>query len=347
MAKYNAFFLSLMNYVYNKLTKFYRSPMALRYPSVIKIEVTTHCNLRCPLCFKGAGMMTRPQGHMNMSVFKKVIDQAGGHCTEVTLTNFGENFLNNNIYEMISYAKAKHIKNVSTFSNFLTVSRQNIAEIVSSGLDEIVISLDGIDQGTYEKFRVGGNVNTVINNLKLLIEEKKKRGSKKPFVEVQCLLTKDTEGKIGKINSFLTDLGPDSVAFKALFLYIRDFNRLTKNDLDKAYRFLPKQEQLRVYKLDNNRINWRWPINVKSCIDPWRSITVTWDGKIIPCCFDWDAEYSMGDITKEHFSQIWNGAKYRKLRSDFLSGNLELCKNCPESVFDKFFMKPEKFIYKK
>lgn len=329
---------SPINLLYNKLIKLYRSDIALRYPAVIKIEVTTDCNLRCPLCFRGAGMMTRKQGRMPFAVFKKVIDEAGKHCTEATLTNLGENFLNQEIYQMIRYAKAKGVKNVSTFSNLLTVSEANIKEIVDSGLDEIIISIDGMDQATYEKFRVGGNFSKVIDNLKFLVEEKKRKNSRKPAIEVQCLLTKDTEKNLPGIYKFLSSLGTDRVAFKALFLYIRDFNHLTRADLENAYRFLPIQDGLRVYRIENDKISWRFPCKAISCMDLWRSITVTWDGKIIPCCFDWDAEYVLGDITEESFARIWNGSNYRKLRSDFLKENVGICKNCPALIFDKFYI---------
>jgi len=288
--------------------------------------------------------MTRKHGGMSFSVFKKVIDEAARHCTEVTLTNFGENFLNKEIYQMIRYAKSKGVKNVSTFSNFLTVSEANIKEIVDSGLDEIVISIDGMDQATYEKFRVGGNFTKVIDNMRFLVEEKKRKSSRKPIIEVQCLLTKDTERNLSGIYKFLSSLGTDRVAFKALFLYIRDFQHITEADLENAYRFLPQQEELRVYALEHDTMSWRFNCNVNSCTDLWRSITLTWDGKIIPCCFDWDAEYILGDITEESFARIWNGPNYRKLRIDFLKGNFNLCRNCPASVFNKFYINIEKYF---
>jgi len=330
-----------VNYAVRRLKIFYKTPYAPQYPHVIKVEPSTYCNLKCPLCITGNGTLNREKGNMSFETFKKIVDEAGRNCTEIQLSNFGENFLNKDIFKMIEYARQSGIRNVSTFSNFLPLSADDIENIVKSGLTEIVISIDGIKQEVYEKYRIGGDLEIVLNNVRKLVEIKKVRKSSIPFIKVQCILTRDTENDVKNIKSFLSRLGVNRVNFKSLFLYERDFNKVSNENIEKYNKFLPGREDFRVYAINNGKLRWRFNPSRKRCIAPWVSAEFTWDGKVLPCCFDWHADYVMGDITKSHFSEIWNGVNFLEFRRSLLKKEVNLCKNCPEAFFDfnnKFYL---------
>ena len=70
------------------------------------------------------------------------------------------------------------------------------------------------------------------------------------------------------------------------------------------------------------------------CFALWRTSVITWDGKVVPCCFDKDAEYTLGILNGNKFSDIWRSDEYQKFRSSVLADRkqISMCTNCTEGL---------------
>jgi radical SAM protein with 4Fe4S-binding SPASM domain len=292
-------------------------------PVSISIEPTTSCNLRCPECPSGLRSFTRPTGMLSEKLYRQIIDELAGTLTYLTFYFQGEPFLNPQFLDMVRYASAKGIYTAtSTNGHYL---RDEVAQrTVESGLDRLIISIDGTTQDTYESYRVGGSLEKVIDGTKKIIEWKKKLKSKTPHVVFQFLVVAPNEHQIPEVYTIAKTLGVDQVVLKTAQIY--DF----KNGSD----LIPTQSQYSrynkntdgTYSIKNSMDNHCWKM--------WHSCVVTWDGKVVPCCFDKDAHFVLGDLTQNSFHEIWNGVKYQQFRQTLLRSRneIEICKNCTEGT---------------
>lgn len=292
-------------------------------PVSISIEPTTSCNLRCPECPSGLRSFTRPTGMLEQPLYRSIIDQLAPTLSYLTFYFQGEPFLNNSFLEMVGYASAKRIYTAtSTNAHYL---KDDIARrTVESGLDRIIISIDGTTQDTYQSYRVGGSLEKVIEGTENILKWKKQLRSKTPHVIFQFLVVGPNEHQIPEVYALAKKLGVDQVVLKTAQIY----------DYHNGSSLIPKQEKYARYrnngdgtfslknKLDNN------------CWKMWHSCVITWDGKVVPCCFDKDAHFVLGDLTKNSFQEIWRSEKYNHFRSTLLRdrSEIEICKNCTEGT---------------
>ena len=313
------------------LFKIYSSYYFSRYTGIVKhwgnpftisIEPTTSCNLRCPECPSGLRKFTRKTGSLSLELYRQVIGQLHPDLFYLILYFQGEPYLNPLFFQMVEEAKKKKIYTAtSTNAHFLT---ENLArKTVESGLDRIIISLDGLDQATYEKYRVGGSVDKVIEGTRNLVKWKKELKSRTPYIILQFIVFSTNEHQVAELKKWAGDLGVDRLEFKSAQVYHYEEGNplIPENDLFSRY----KKKNDGSYIIDN-------PLN-NHCRRMWRGCVITWDGLVVPCCFDKDADHRLGDLKKQSFSEIWNGKAYDDFRKKLFSArrDIEICKNCTES----------------
>jgi radical SAM protein with 4Fe4S-binding SPASM domain len=222
---------------------------------------------------------------------------------------------------MTEYARKKKIyTTTSTNAHFLT---DNLArKTVESGLDRIIISLDGLDQDTYEKYRIGGSVEKVLEGTRNLVKWKKELKSFKPFIILQFIVFSTNEHQVPALKQLARDLGVDKLEIKTAQLYnFEEGNSLLpENKSFSRYR----QKSAGKYIINN-------PLN-NHCFRMWRGCVVTWDGLVVPCCFDKDAEHRLGDLKKDSFKTIWKGRPYDNFRQKLFASRrgIDICRNCTE-----------------
>jgi MoaA/NifB/PqqE/SkfB family radical SAM enzyme len=124
---------------------------------------------------------------MSFDNFRRIIDELGAYLYRVDLHNWGEPLLNDEIYRMISYARARNIE-VRVSSNLNVIDQVKAEKLVKSGLDVLIVSLDGASQETYMQYRVGGRFDKVLNSIKMVTEIKKELSASKPFIIWQFLV---------------------------------------------------------------------------------------------------------------------------------------------------------------
>jgi radical SAM protein with 4Fe4S-binding SPASM domain len=287
-------------------------------PFAVSIEPTTSCNLRCPECPSGLRSFSRPTGMLDFDHFKIIIDQFTSNLSYLILYFQGEPFLNPDFCKFIRYASIKKIYTVtSTNAHFLNDDRAR--ETIESGLDKIIISIDGTDQDTYEKYRIGGNYNKVLEGIQNLSYWKKKLKKQNPIVALQFLVFKFNQQQISEIKELHKKLSTDQLYLKTAQIY--DFHKSSELIPDNPHYSRYKKENGR-YKIKNRLRNQCWRM--------WSSTVITWDGKVVPCCFDKDGKYVLGDLTKNSFYEIWNNTNYLKFREQILTARkeIDICRNC-------------------
>jgi len=292
-------------------------------PISISIEPTTSCNLRCPECPSGLRSFTRPTGMLDAGLFKNTIDQSYRTASYLLLYFQGEPYLHPEFTELVQYASTKGLYTAtSTNAHYLT--DENSKKTIESGLDRLIISIDGTTQETYESYRVGGSLDRVIAGTKNIIKWKERLKSKTPYILFQFLVVKPNQHQIEEVKALGKKLGVDKVVFKTAQLYnykhgnplmptIKNFSR---------YKKLPNG----TYAFKNKLKNQCWKM--------WHSTVVTWDGAIVPCCFDKDAAHLQGSLKNTSLEDIWGNQKYNSFRKQLLTSrkSINICQNCTEGT---------------
>jgi len=308
------------SYQFSRLTK---RALIKGMPISISIEPTTSCNLRCPECPSGLRSFTRPTGMLNPTFFKSMIDELAQHISYLTFYFQGEPYLNTSFLEMVEYASQKNIF-TATSTNAHYLNDERARQTVESGLDRLIISIDGTTQETYESYRVGGSLEKVIEGTKNLIAWKQRLKSASPQVIFQFLVVRPNEHQVADVRALASQLGVDKVVLKTAQIY--DYkNGSPLIPTDKQYSRYEKQSD-GSYDVKNGMLNECWRM--------WHSCVITWDGKVVPCCFDKDAHHVLGDLNKNSLRDIWFGDKYHAFRSSLIKSRdqIDICKNCTEGT---------------
>ncbi len=300
-----------------------QSPILRGLPIGISIEPTTSCNLRCPECPSGLRSFTRPTGMLQEKVFSDVINQLSPVLMNLTFYFQGEPYLNPKFLDMVSFAASKNVF-TSTSTNAHYLHDEQAKRTVESGLDRLIISIDGVSQETYEQYRIGGNLDKVLEGTRQILKWKKQLKSRTPHVVFQFLVVKANEHDIPRLYKLANDMGVDEVKLKTAQIY----------DFENGSSLIPNNPKYSRYqKNKDGHFTIKNPMH-NQCWKMWSSCVITWDGKVVPCCFDKDAKHVMGDISKQSFHQIWTGEPYQMFRQSILRSRaeIEICKNCSEGL---------------
>lgn len=305
------------SYLFKRSTRF-------AYPVSLSIEPTSVCNLKCPECPTGLDELTRYKGHIKFDLYKKTLDELSPYLMNLILYFQGEPFLNNEIYKLIDYASKKKKVYTTTSTNGHFLDSETAKKTVESGLDKLIISMDGTTQETYEKYRRAGDFDTVIKSIENIIHWKKKLKSKTPYVVIQFLVFKFNEHQIPDIKKLSKDLGVNKLELKSAQIY--DF----KNDTE----FIPDNKTYSRYKKDAAG-DYQIKSKLKNkCKRLWEASVITNTGEVLPCCFDKDATHSFGNINQHSFKQLNNSKKALGFRKKLLNNRkqIDICKNCTEGL---------------
>lgn len=292
-------------------------------PISMAIEPTTACNLRCPECPSGLRSFSRPTGKLDTSLFNKIMADVSDHLLYLTFYFQGEPYLNPQFLDMVAIA-SRHKVYTTTSTNAHFLDDANAKKTVESGLNRLIISIDGASQETYESYRKEGDLTKVLEGTQNILKWRKKLKKRGPKVVWQFLVVKPNEHEIPKIKQLAKQYGVDKVAFKTAQIY----DYINGSDLiptiNKYSRYQMNKDG--TYRIKNKLENKCWKM--------WQSCVITWDGKVIPCCFDKDASHSMGNVSQNTFESIWFSKPYDQFRKSLLTSRseIEICKNCTEGL---------------
>ena len=303
------------------LTRWLGMPLVWGAPMSISLEPTTACNLRCPECPSGLRSFTRPTGNLKADFFRHTLDQLAKDLVFLIFYFQGEPYINPEFLEMVAYANQKGIYTItSTNGHFLNDA--NAKRTIQSGLNRLIISIDGTTQEVYEQYRREGKLEEVLEGARRVVHWKRRLNSRTPHIIFQFLVVRPNEHQVEEVHRLAKEIGVDEVKLKTAQVY----------DYADGNPLIPKNP---VYSRYYQKADGSWAVKnrlLNHCWKMWHSCVITWDGRVVPCCFDKDASHQLGDLKRQTFSEIWKGAPYRRFRSAILKGRdkIDICTNCTE-----------------
>jgi radical SAM protein with 4Fe4S-binding SPASM domain len=286
------------------------------WPTHLQIEPDAHCNLHCVVCPVTTGL-GRPIGRMEFRIFQKLIDEVGDYLFLILLWDWGEPFLNPDVYEMIAYAKEKGIQLVSSTNGHLLIRGRHVDDVIRSGLDWLIVAVDGVTQETYELYRQGGDLEMVLEGVRLLVERKRALSSETPRINLRFVVMKQNEHEIPKVWDLAKALGVDALTLKTMNPYGSDLALLPEDPRYRRFQYAP-DGTTRLRRGHN------------PCLHLWHMPAIHWNGAVCMCTYDSHEEYVFGNLHTDTFKSIWFGDAYRRTRRQFQSDweGIPLCNGC-------------------
>ncbi|MCX7974063.1 MAG: radical SAM protein [Candidatus Aminicenantes bacterium] len=302
---------------------YHRHQWQVKYPPLrLWLEPTSLCNLRCPMC-PNRELKREEKGFMEMTLFKKIIEEARDFILDLHLYHRGESLLHPKIIDMIKIAKEAGLF-IKLHTNATVLTESLARGIIDAGLDQLTFSFDGFDKATYEKIRVNGRFEKTVANILRFLEIKKERKAKKPITILEL------------------------IAFPEL--YSLNFKKKKKAFLQR-FRRLPL-DRLEIRDLHN----WAGetgepPSNQFYSLCPflWLSLVVLWDGTVLPCTQDFHGFYPLGRVGANSLLEIWNSPALVELRKKIIDRNLnslETCSRCDRLRRPTLFGVPRDYFWK-
>jgi radical SAM protein with 4Fe4S-binding SPASM domain len=290
-------------------------------PDIFAIESTNYCNLKCVMCPRGEpDLMERPLGNMPDDVFMKIVKGWQFYTEPVWLHLFGEPLMHPRLFEQIAMARTAGVPNIGISSNATLLNEKNAQKILDSDLDTIILSIDGCTKETYESVRKSPafTYEEVRANVHRFFKMKLEQGKAKPYTIVQMIVMEETRQEQDGFKEEWQQSGASEVLFKQYTVW---------GDQSDEHSFAGlAPTEIRAH-LEAVRPR------PHPCHHMWSTCVVAWDGRVLPCCFDFDAVMTMGDLRTQSLEEIWNGEKYQALRAAELAGTNDspLCRNCKEA----------------
>ena len=278
-------------------------------PLHLDIEVSSHCNLKCPFCSRTQriekGTWRKP-GNIDFELYKKIIDDMSKNGVyALNLNVIGEPLLHKNLGEMVAYAKLKGIIDIFFHTNGVLLNEKRSRDLISSGLDKLIISFDSPYKKKYEKVRTGAKYEQVLENVKRFKAIREEMGSITPVTRINFIKLPGVTEK--EINDMVELFSPivDSIG---LLDYIESDNSIRQTGKFK----------------EGYRSNF-------VCSQLLTRLTVYDDGRVFPCCSDYDDELPLGDINNQTLQEIWNSDELNHIRKKHFEGKfyeLSACAKC-------------------
>lgn len=259
---------------------------------------------------------------MDWPTYQQILDKMSDWIFYLLLYHQGEPFLNKLFLKMVEYAKAKNIC-VTTSTNGHYLNKEMAQLTVASGLDAMIVSIDGTDQKTYETYRVGGQLKKVLQGVENLVAERERQSSKTPLIYLQFILMQHNLEQLETMQHLTRNLGADKLLCKTVQV----------ETLEEAKSWLPKKPQWRRYDLSAEGFKPR-KRGSGPCPRPWSSTLVNWDGTVVPCCFDKNGLYMFGTLKNQELDQTWKAPSYNDFRDKMLHerNSLSICSNCSQGL---------------
>lgn len=304
------------------LSSFVKRPIVFGMPFSLSVEPVSYCNLKCRECPVGDENYKRKKGKTDIEMYRKLIDEMHPYLINLFLYFLGEPLLNRQLPQLIEYAtKNKVYTALSTNGNVYT--HDMIEQLISAGLKKIIVSVDGANQQSYQQYRVGGRWCKTIRFIELMAEKKKQLKSNTPKIEVQFLVLKTNEHQMNDIKKIILSSGASKLVFKSAQINHTQNMQTLLTSKSKYARYKKKGNSYIIKSKRKNR-----------CFRSWNSAVVTFNGNVLPCCFDKYEKHVTGSINDSSFKDIWFGLNFMKFRNIILSNrkSIAMCNNCTEGL---------------
>lgn len=323
-------FVNLLSF-YNKILN--RSEIKLKRirlisrPVELTLEPTLKCNSNCIMCNRNFNRKEakNAEGFLSWDILWKV-KPFFKYAERVGFSGFGEPLLHPEYLAML-----REIKKAGSFVYFFTngtlMTEEIGKELVEAGIDMICVSIGGASRDTYKKIRGIDAFKTVVDNIKRISEYKRKIKRKKPLLSFNVVAMNSLLPELEALLDLAHELGVEHIAFPNLVVQGESMNKESIwHNKEKAGKTFKKAGDL-ARELGITFIAPRLDICKIDCREFFKSLYITWDGKVLSCALE---RYIIGDLNKSTIASIWNGKGITKLRKDYYKKGLEgTCPNCP------------------
>jgi len=292
-----------------KFVEYPKKKIIGEFPLHLDIEITNRCNLRCPMCF--INVVRQEFGFMTFDTFRRIIDEGiSHHLYAINLCWFGEPLLHPECFKFIRYAKDKGILDIRMNSNGSLLDGEKIQQLLDSGLDLLIVSINGATKESYERMRKGVAYEKVVKNIEQLVEQRDRRGSSLS-INLQFLHMKPTEDEVE--------------------LFIKRWKGIVDSISILLYRNALGEEGEK-YRVEDR------PELVFPCPQLWQRLVLSWNGDIHMCCSEFAKEKVLGNVYSHSIQSIWKGDELNRIRKahiDNRSHHLPICRKCEINKYPK------------
>ena len=283
---------------------------SLAKPYTCYVDVSSACNLRCPLCPTGMRRKGARPAMMPMETFERVLHELGPFIYDMHLYNWGESLLNPHIAEMAALAHGRGIAtHISTNGNHMPPGLAR--DLVESGLDRLVFSIDGASQETYQHYRAGGNLQRVLTNVRSVLDARRGAGRRTPRVVWQFLTMRHNQHEIGDVKRRAREIGVDEVSFEWFRTNVYEELLTPVETLVEKYRdWIPTLEAFTKFDVEQRATR----MGAGRCLQPWYRVVIGPTGDVYPCCSIYDDKFRFGNILETPLATLWNGPAFRAAR---------------------------------
>lgn len=287
-------------------------------PSIIVIDVTNSCNLRCPVCPVTIAM-TRKRGLMKLDVFRKIIDDfKPARKKPAIYFNFsGEPTMNPALPDFVAYA-TDHGHDTFLSTNATRLTEAMSEKLIRAGLGRVNLCMDGFSKEAQEAYRVNSDFEQVKANIEMFVRAKRKLGAKNPICVLQTLLTAYSESQIDEMTDWAREAGFDRIRYKTFSIG----SYTTEEEKDLARRFLPTREELKRHPTGAER---------GTCTTPLYQTVVFWNGDLGLCCIDYDQMVQLPNVSEVGFLKAYHSKPALQARKKGYLKQFEICKGCSYS----------------
>jgi MoaA/NifB/PqqE/SkfB family radical SAM enzyme len=315
-------------------------------PVKLIFDPTNACHLACPLCPTGLGMIDRPTGRADLELFRRLMEQVGDYVFLIDFYNWGDPLLNPRLEEFIRVANCRNI--ISTISSNLSVrlSDERIDRLLTSGVNEIIISLDGATEATHTKYRRKSNFNLILDNIRRIAEARRRLGQSRPLLTWQYIVFGFNEHEMDRAREMAAELGVDRITFRPPFLQT-DRYRMPDEDRREIASWSPADPRYQVHIAN--------PPERKRCGWHYTTVAINWDGTVTPCSTSFRQEEDFGTFGKtgeNAYMDVVNNAAFQAARATIAAGGQSLanrsasgviCERCPTPSIQNYHF----FVYRR
>ncbi len=277
------------------------------FPQIVQIELTNRCNADCIMCPRR--LMKRPKGTMQFSLYKKIINECTKYNPEIMLTGYGESLLDKQFPAKLAYTRQVFPGKIYLFTNGSLLNEAVSTALIENKINSVSFSLDSSQPEQYEKIRRGLYLEKVIQNIKGLIDKKKKLHSSYPRIVVTMIKMEENKNNIKQFKEYFQDK-VDAVYFQSLKNWGGTLKE-TKSDFH--------------FQIDYRK---RVP-----CHYLWKNMVILWNGDVALCCQDFDGQVILGNTKKSSLQEIWSGAALAEYRTAHLEKRFDKVSICADCSF--------------
>jgi len=310
-----------LNLLKSGMNVLYRRTNPWSWPINFQMELTNYCNLKCPVCPYGAGLLNRPKGDLDVELFRRLMDEIGPYLMNILLWGWGEPLLHPRFPELVKIANG-HGVNTLISTNGQNLGDERVLEgLIGEPPTYLIVAVDGLTQETYSTYRVGADLEKALAGVRRLAQMKRQHEQEFPLLNMRMIPTKQNQHEVEQAPEFAAHNGFDMVSIRTMAIV--DDENCTHGS------FLPDSSEFRAYRYENGKRVKREDFR---CQNAFAFPAMLLDGSLVACDQDFNAQQAFGRYGNgTTFADIWSSHQAAQIRKVICKdrNSYSTCRNCP------------------